>query len=181
MMELSEDVDPDHAHFALVDGINGTVSFDTGSTVTLAGFGTVSNTYLAHSQFLMRVDVGVVARGDCERQNPYSLSRSYIDFGRVICTGGPEGKDSCLGDSGGPAIARDSAGAPWLVGVLSKGSELPQYTDWCAVDGRFGMFTSVRNYADFVLTTMQGGTYQCAQCPCTVDPPPGGLAGLETS
>ena len=155
MLELIEDADIDNSSMALVDGINGTAPISVGSTVTLAGFGTVSNTNLVHSQYLMRVDVGIVSQSDCERQNPYSLNMHYIDFSHVICTGGAAGKDSCLGDSGGPAIAHDSAGRAWLVGVLSKGSELPSYTDWCAVDGRYGMYTRVRNYADFVLTTMQ--------------------------
>jgi secreted trypsin-like serine protease len=155
MMELVEDVHLDYSQMAPIDGVNGTAPVATGTTVTLAGFGTVSNTNLVHSQYLMRVDVGVVSQFDCERQNPYSLNRGYINFAHVICTGGQAGKDSCLGDSGGPAISRDAAGISWLVGVLSKGSELPSYTDWCAVDGRYGMYTRIRNYADFVLATME--------------------------
>ena len=157
MMELTEDVHLSYSQLAPIDGVNGTAPLATGSTVTLAGFGTVSNTNLVHSQYLMRVDVGVVSQADCERANPYSLNRHYINFAHVICTGGPAGKDSCLGDSGGPAIQRDAAGVSWLVGVLSKGSELPSYTDWCAVEGRYGVYTRIRNYADFVLTTMQAG------------------------
>uniref|UniRef100_A0A7S0QEA8 Peptidase S1 domain-containing protein n=1 Tax=Cryptomonas curvata TaxID=233186 RepID=A0A7S0QEA8_9CRYP len=175
MLELVDDAHISFADMALVDGINGTAPTAVGSSVTLAGYGTVSNTNLVHSQFLMRVDVGIVSQGACEQQNPYSLHMHYIDFQHVICTGGTAGKDSCLGDSGGPAIARDSSGRTWLVGVLSKGSELPSYTDWCAVEGRYGMYTRIRHYADFVLTTMQGGSYSCSRCPCVVEPPAEGL------
>ena len=155
MMQLEEVAHLDSSSWAPVDGINGTARFTTGTTVTLAGFGTLSNTNLVHSNSLMRVDVPVSSQATCEAQNPYSLSRSYIDFASVICTGGQAGKDSCLGDSGGPVIWTDPDGVGWLVGVLSKGSELPSYTDWCAVQDRLGIYTRIRHYADFVHTTMQ--------------------------
>ena len=172
MLELTQDVDLDPAVFPLIDGINGTAPLEADSTVTLAGFGTVSNTRLMHSSSLMRVDVGVVSQAACETQNPYARQTGYIDFRRVLCTGGPAGKDSCVGDSGGPAVARDAGGRAWLAGVLSRGSELPSYTDWCAVDGRYGMYTRVRDYADFVYATMQ------VRRPAAARPPPPPAAPL---
>jgi len=41
----------------------------------------------------------------------------------------------CLGDSGGPAIVMHD-NAPWLVGVLSKGSQKPESSSNCAVQVR---------------------------------------------
>ena len=118
LMELTTDAHLGPEAWARVDGINGSAAL--GGAVTLAGFGTVSNTQLVHSQHLMRVDVPVATQSFCEQQNPYSLRRQYINFSHVLCTGGKAGRDSCLGDSGGPVVSTDAAGVPWLVGVLSK-------------------------------------------------------------
>jgi trypsin len=124
MMELDRDVHLDPSQFALVDGVQGTAAFAEGSTVTIAGFGMTS---MAHqgSSALMRSDIEIATRAFCEQQNPYSRSNGYIDFANVICTGGPAGKDSCNGDSGGPLIFKNASGSSWLIGVLSRGSELP--------------------------------------------------------
>jgi trypsin len=124
MMELDRDVHLDPSQFALVDGVQGTAAFAEGSTVTIAGFG-MTSTARQGSRTLMRAEINIATRSFCEQQNPYSRSNGYIDFANVICTGGPAGKDSCNGDSGGPIIFKNASGTPWLVGVLSKGSELP--------------------------------------------------------
>eukprot|EP00961_Rhodomonas_salina_P162175 2184533-Rhodomonas_salina.1 len=63
------------------------------------------------------------------------------------------GKDSCNGDSGGPAVAY-MEGKPWLVGILSVGSELPHEDGGCGVEGRYGVYTYVRKYASFINTTI---------------------------
>ncbi len=87
----------------------------------------------------MRAEINVATRAFCVKQNPYSSSMHYIDFANVVCTGGPAGKDSCNGDSGGPIIFRNVNGTSWLVGVLSKGSELPSEPAAPARQpGRFG-------------------------------------------
>ena len=124
MMELDTDVHLDPSQFAFVDGVQGIADFAEGSTVTIAGFG-MTSTAPHGSSTLMRAEINVATRAFCEQQNPYSRTMGYINFANVVCTGGPSGKDSCNGDSGGPIIFRNASGTSWLVGVLSKGSELP--------------------------------------------------------
>ena len=83
-------------------------------------------------QDLMQVTVPKRSKKICEIQNPYSNYMELINFDLVICTGGDSGKDSCSGDSGGPAIVvRD--GRPCLVGVLSIASELPASGPACGL------------------------------------------------
>ena len=123
MMELDSDAHP--SSFALVDGIQGTAPYTAGSNVTIAGFGMTQNGVQQASSVLMRAEIALTTQAYCEHENPFAFSTGYINFSNVICTGGPAGKDSCNGDSGGPAVYRDAAGTPWVVGVLSKGSELP--------------------------------------------------------
>ena len=68
-----------------------------------------------------------------------------MDFASAaFCTGGAPGKDSCFGDSGGPAIfeglrraaAAGGGAAPASVGILTRGSEHPENTADCGVEGR---------------------------------------------
>ena len=53
---------------------------------------------------LQAVKVETVSKEQCIEANPYSHSKSYVNFDHVVCTGVVAGKDSCNGDSGGPAI-----------------------------------------------------------------------------
>lgn len=82
-----------------------------------------------------------------------SYSYKFINFTNVICTGGHDGQDSCGGDSGGPAIYK-AGGKDWIVGVLSKGSELPLNSPDCGVKGRFGVYTRISRYTDFLREIM---------------------------
>ena len=115
---------------------------------------------------LQEVAVKAVSKERCVEANPYSYSKSYINFDHVVCTGGVAGKDACNGDSGGPAIFFKGSEA-WLVGVLSKGSQLPSYTSNCAVEGRYGMYTLVHYYGAWIYATIHGQPYECKSCPCT--------------
>mgnify|MGYP001144243487 FL=1 len=128
-----------------VDGIDGLPPWKVGSTVTLAGFGVVDNNNFHRSSFLMSVDVPLATEQKCEETNPSALRHGYINFTHVICTGGSAGKDSCAGDSGGPAVFKHED-ENWLVGVLSIGSELPLYSMNCGIQGRYGVYTQVRKY-----------------------------------
>ena len=124
MMQLDSDVQLRPSDFALIDGVQGTAPYAEGDTVTIAGFGMTSNAVMQPSSALMRADIGIATQAYCQQENPFSFSTGYINFSNIVCTGGPAGKDSCNGDSGGPIIY-NGTGRPWLIGVLSKGSELP--------------------------------------------------------
>jgi len=178
MMELDSDVQLNSSKFAVVDGIAGLATYTDGSSVTLAGFGMTNPIKEVASSKLMRVDVSVASQDYCQRQNPYSYVKKFIDFNNVVCSDGKAGKDSCSGDSGGPIIFT-SNGVSWLIGVLSKGSELPATSSLCAVAGRLGVYTKIRNYANFVYATMKGCPFTCNKCPCTISPPAQGLMNAQ--
>uniref|UniRef100_A0A667X9R4 complement subcomponent C1r n=1 Tax=Myripristis murdjan TaxID=586833 RepID=A0A667X9R4_9TELE len=66
----------------------------------------------------------------------------------MFCAGVPEaGKDSCQGDSGG-ALAIRQGGQFWAAGIISWGID-------CGQPGRYGVYTKVANYLDWIVTTMQ--------------------------
>ena len=87
--------------FALVNGLNGSVSIRDGADVVLAGFGTQQASGRGpRASHLMEVQVQTVSKHVCKDANPYAAYEKYIDFDHVLCTGGMVGKDSCNGDSG---------------------------------------------------------------------------------
>eukprot|EP00293_Proteomonas_sulcata_P004147 CAMPEP_0184330610 /NCGR_PEP_ID=MMETSP1049-20130417/144773_1 /TAXON_ID=77928 /ORGANISM="Proteomonas sulcata, Strain CCMP704" /LENGTH=693 /DNA_ID=CAMNT_0026653057 /DNA_START=657 /DNA_END=2738 /DNA_ORIENTATION=- len=140
------------------------LELNQGRNVSLAGWGKRSNDDTMGSFDLLRVDVGLASREACEAANPAAVSNEWLDFDRTICTGGHAGKDSCGGDSGGPAILTEN-GQHIVAGVLSKGSELPDGAD-CAVEGRYGVYISTKDYTDFMSRTVAGENYECMTCPC---------------
>ena len=126
LIELAAPVVGMEGKFALVNGLNGSVGdIVEDREMLLAGFGSMrADGGGGRSRVLMEVGVKSVGKEECIDANPFSHSRDYINFDHVVCTGGEPGKDSCNGDSGGPAIIMHG-GQPWLVGVLSKGSQKP--------------------------------------------------------
>ena len=166
LIELTQPVEPLGGPFALVNGLNGSVDLPVGSDVYLAGFGAMQGDGSGgRSSKLMEVQVQTVNKDFCVAANPYSYSKQYVNFDHVVCTGGVAGKDSCNGDSGGPATMIVD-GEPWLVGLLSKGSQLPDYTPDCAVEDRYGMYTLVHKYGGWIHETIHGKDFECSECPC---------------
>lgn len=89
---------------------------------------------------LQKVDVPFVSREACNDFLSYDgrITENMICAGRAA-----GGQDSCQGDSGGPLIHRSSDGAARLVGIVSWG-------DGCARPGRYGVYTRVSRYADWI-------------------------------
>jgi secreted trypsin-like serine protease len=140
-----------------VDGLNGSVasSVTADRNVTLAGFGVTSNDAVTVPRYLMHVDgVPIASRSVCQTANPTAHKMGLINFGHVFCVGGHQGRDSCFGDSGGPCIL-NAGSKHWVIGVLSRGSEKPQGTSDCAVEGRFAVYTRVGVYGDFVRSVLE--------------------------
>ena len=106
----------------------------SGSTVTVAGWGTTSQGAGTLPATLKRVDVNMVDRTTC--QSNYGSSSITA---RMICAGvNGGGKDSCQGDSGGPLTQGTTQ-----VGVVSWGRG-------CAQAGYPGVYTNVANLLSWI-------------------------------
>jgi len=130
-----------------------------GLSASLLGWGSTRRL----SNVLLKVDVPVASQASCRANEPRAVNQNYINFDNIVCTGGTAGKDSCNGDIGGPAVVTYS-GQHYIVGVLVKGTELPAHSGACGVEGRYGVYTAVSKYTDFISTTISGGTYVCQAC-----------------
>jgi trypsin len=77
----------------------------------------------------------------------------------MLCAGkAAGGGDACQGDSGGPLVTRDATGVT-LVGVVSTGIG-------CARKLKYGVYTRVSCYSDWIWETVNSGSSQKRQtCP----------------
>lgn len=66
----------------------------------------------------------------------------------MICAGVPEGgKDACDGDGGGALVLKNDH-VFWATGIVSWGYE-------CGKPGRYGVYTQVSRYIDWINKTMR--------------------------
>ena len=86
----------------------------------------------------MQVSVPIVSHSTCQ----HGYSEETIDD-TMICAGYPEGgKDSCVGDSGGPMVC-EANGKFFLEGVVSWGYG-------CARPRRYGVYARVRYFRQWM-------------------------------
>lgn len=120
---------------------------------TAIGWGDTNRRLLVsdYPDTLHQVDLPLVSNATCidayDDWIPTGTPDSQLDG--MICAGYAEGgRDTCSGDSGGPLLVL--MGASWeLVGITSFG-------DGCAKPGRYGVYTRVSYYQDFIENTLQG-------------------------
>jgi len=113
--------------------------YNTGTMLTVTGWGSTSASYYRPSTTLMEVDVPVVSNELCN--SPYSYDGEITD--NMMCAGYTEGgKDACTGDSGGPLFIEDSNGVT-QVGIVSWGIS-------CAMANYFGIYTRIGNYKEWI-------------------------------
>lgn len=102
------------------------------------------------SNIKLQVWLPVVSSEECDRT--YRQKKITIGNGQ-LCAGGVEGKDSCIGDSGGPLMstgnwARDGRTRYFIAGVVSFGPEL------CGTKGWPGVYTRISYYTDWILNQL---------------------------
>lgn len=112
---------------------------------TVIGWGVKSFQNFAPAQ-LQQASVPIVSNNVCNAA--YTRTDLYPEppvTEGMMCAGFLEGgRDTCLGDSGGPLMIRD--GSEWKVaGITSWG-------EGCAEPGYFGVYTRVSAYLDFIET-----------------------------
>lgn len=99
------------------------------------------------SSIKLKVRLPVVDDESCRKA--YRLHNLKLGPGQV-CAGGVRGRDSCLGDSGGPLMYIDSEKiACVLSGIVSFGSEQ------CGAPGVPGVYTKVEHYMDWIIENLE--------------------------
>jgi len=119
-----------------------------GEELVVTGWGRTET--MKASNVKMQVWLPVVGSEDCDKI--YREKRISIGNGQ-LCAGGVEGKDSCVGDSGGPIMStgissRDGRTRYFMAGVVSFGPELCGTKDWP------GVYTRVSHYTDWILNQL---------------------------
>ncbi len=110
-------------------------SFNLGvSQFKVMGWGATDS---GETQFPDKLQVVSLTYSDC----PYTGASE-----NMFCAGGDSGKDSCAGDSGGPAL--DETGE--LVGLVSHGTAGP-----CGRENQPGVYTKVSQYPDWIAEKQQ--------------------------
>mmetsp|Transcript_38889 Transcript_38889/g.122546 ORF Transcript_38889/g.122546 Transcript_38889/m.122546 type:complete len:338 (-) Transcript_38889:119-1132(-) len=154
LIEVSVDLSPlINNQFPKIDGLTTLPAglLSPGNSIILAGFGVTANIQSGKPPeipfALYEVSVPIATEQTCKNSNP-SLA-TFASRWVWLCVDGEGQKDSCEGDSGGPAFFSVSNSA-YIVGVLSMGSQLPLNAPLCATPGRYGVYTQISFYSDFL-------------------------------
>ncbi|MFI9009578.1 S1 family peptidase [Actinosynnema sp. NPDC053489] len=112
--------------------------YEPGTNGLVLGWGRTSEQG-SSSRYLMGATVPVMDDGYCESAYP------QYDPDEMTCGGYPGGGvDTCQGDSGGPFVAGGK-----LIGITSWG-------EGCAREGRPGVYSEVKRYADVIQQQLAG-------------------------
>ncbi|TDH11639.1 hypothetical protein EPR50_G00063010 [Perca flavescens] len=125
-------------------------TYVTGVMGLVSGFGQTAEYNRQSSNKLKYVQIPVVDQETCNNSIPLSeRTRNFqILTNNMFCAGLPEGgKDSCHGDNGGAFALRDD-GRFWAAGIVNWGYG-------CGRQGRYGFYSRVANYVDWIKKTMQ--------------------------
>ncbi len=147
-----------------------TISIDTlpvpGTELVVAGWGRILESG-PFSNILQEATVNLISNGNCERAYPDDITENMFCAGFHV-----GGIDSCQADSGGPII-HNQDGEWRQVGLVSWG-------DGCARPGRFGVYTHVANYTNWIKSKVSPEDQRRQQCReacsrevsrCMSDPP----------
>ena len=113
-----------------------------GTLATAVGWGTTSFPSSSFPDVLQQVDLPIVSNELCNLLHGGSITDA------MVCAGFPEGgKDTCVGDSGGPLLVSDAHNNMKQVGITSFGIG-------CALPFFPGVYTRVANFSLFISNTV---------------------------
>ena len=105
------------------------------------------------SRVLKQLVVRTMSDQDCKRDDWYGKK---FDEQTMLCAGDSEGgRDSCVGDSGGPLQCAGPAGRWKLIGVVSWGTD-------CAKRKKPGVYTRVEHFVDWIKQRVHDRMYHYA-------------------
>ncbi|KAK6634829.1 hypothetical protein RUM44_000076 [Polyplax serrata] len=123
-----------------------------GRMTEVTGWGIYDMKLLQSSQKLQVVTLPIVNNSECIKYYPKVARIGPTQ----LCIGGIIGKDSCSGDSGGPAMmVDDSNGEPhyYLVGIVSFGAKE------CGGSEAPAVYTKITSYLKWVLDNLEKTTH----------------------
>lgn len=114
-----------------------------GTMGTVLGWGCTSSSLQLYPSTLQQVSVPIVSNNECNFQYNQSSCFDNPITETMVCAGYMEGgKDSCIGDSGGPLLVY--CDGTWnLAGLVSWGGG-------CGLPGFYGVYTRVSCFHDFI-------------------------------
>ncbi|XP_063831407.1 CLIP domain-containing serine protease HP8-like [Ostrinia nubilalis] len=121
--------------------------YSPGSTYWTAGWGKTE--FEKKPAIKRKVELNAVPVPECRRKQPI-LSDDTVSF--TICAGGTDGKDTCVGDSGGSLVKQvtENSTTNWfLMGVTSYG-----YKE-CGSEGRPGLYARITPYMDWIIHNIE--------------------------
>ena len=134
--------------------IGDTISPFSGMTATVIGWGYTNEKEKGgqRSETLLKVDVPIISNQLCqtwfeEEAMKEKMDPVVVNDGRICAGTELGGKDSCLGDSGGPLMIKQD-GRHMLVGVVSTGIG-------CGRPKLPGLYTRVHSYLDWITETLE--------------------------
>ena len=112
-----------------------------GKEALVLGWG---DTYKPDTGKLQEVTVPVVSNAECNRAH-LATGDYYEDpvTENMMCAG-KAGKDSCVGDSGGPLLVKDESGTWIQAGLVSWGGDI------CGDRDLYGVYTRISLMTDFI-------------------------------
>lgn len=124
-----------------------------GAMIWISGWGASNKDGTNRMTVLQGVWVQLIPQGTQDLECNEALSYDGAVTENMFCAAKPGplgggGKDSCQGDSGGPASVGD-AGSERLVGLVSWG-------DGCGMSYKYGVYTRVPNFLNWVRATSGG-------------------------
>ncbi|CAG9789266.1 unnamed protein product [Diatraea saccharalis] len=100
------------------------------------------------SPVLLKVYLPIVENKECQE----AYYGNFRIYDRQLCAGGVQGKDSCVGDSGGPLLIFPGTTSYnyqyFQMGIVSYGSMQ------CGLKGQPGVYTRLAYYMDWILDNM---------------------------
>ncbi|CAF2109736.1 unnamed protein product [Rotaria magnacalcarata] len=113
-----------------------------GRKVTVAGWGTVSETARVHSNVLRQANINVLPTSNCR-----VYTDVHYDGSKQLCAAALDwSKDTCAGDSGGPLMYQDNG--VWSIGGITS------YGYGCSKRGFPGVYTRTVPYLSWIKTKM---------------------------
>ncbi|CBY41845.1 unnamed protein product, partial [Oikopleura dioica] len=111
----------------------------SGTEAYVAGWGYMNENAFWTQDLAREVMVPIVPQQWCDEAYTRKINEET-----EVCAGFKAGgKDACQGDSGGPLVTRDSGKGATLHGLVSWGSG-------CARAGKYGVYTRVSGYIDWI-------------------------------